>query len=255
MAPASLAPIEAARARRYDDAALLERYFHERHPRDREALVQRFLPLARHLSRRYFAAAEGDDLEQIASLGLIKAIDRFDPTRGIAFSSFAVPTITGELKRYFRDHGWSVHVPRSLKELAAGVDAASEQLHAELGRPPTVAELAQRCETSAEAILEARQLRTAHRAASLDTPAGEDTQTTLAETIAVDDAGYQSAEDTADLDRLLASLPEREQTILHLRFREDMTQSEIAQRVGLSQMHVSRIIRGALAELAQLAER
>ena len=136
MVPLPFAASPPAAPARYDDAALLRRYFHERDPRDREALVQRYLPLARHLSRRYFAAGEGDDLEQVASLGLLKAIDRYDPTRGIAFTSFAVPTIVGELKRYFRDHGWSVRVPRSLKELAAKIDAANKL--DEASRPPTM---------------------------------------------------------------------------------------------------------------------
>jgi RNA polymerase sigma-B factor len=250
MVPLPTAALPAAPTR-YDDAALLERYFHERHPRDREALVQRYLPLARHLSRRYFTAGEGDDLQQVASLGLLKAIDRYDPTRGIAFTSFAVPTIVGELKRYFRDYGWSVRVPRSLKELAAKIDTANEL--DETGRPPTVEELARRFDTDTETILEARQLRTAHRAASLDVPLADDSDLALVETIATDDDGYQHVENTADLDRLLAALPEREQTILRLRFQEDMTQREISQRVGVSQMHVSRLISDSIAQLSELA--
>ena len=251
MVPFPAAASPPAAPARYDDAALLDRYFHKRDPRDREALVLRYLPLARHLSRRYFTAAEGEDLEQVASLGLLKAIDRYDPTRGIAFTSFAVPTILGELKRYFRDFGWSVRVPRSLTELAARIEAASEPT--ESGRPPTVEELARRLDTDTESILEARQLRTAHHAASLDTPLNDDRDLTLVETIAVDDDGYEHAEDAADLDRLLAALPDRERTILRLRFQEDMTQREISRRVGLSQMHVSRLINSTLAELSQLA--
>jgi RNA polymerase sigma-B factor len=237
----------------HDDAALLDRYHRERDARDREALVQRYLPLARHLSRRYYNAGEREDLEQVASLGLLKAIDRYDPTRGIAFTSFAVPTILGELKRYFRDLGWSVRVPRSLKELAAKVDGATEQMLIESGRPPTVEELARRLDTDAESILEARQLATAHHATSLDVPLADDSDATLIDTIASDDDGYQYVEDSADLDRLLAALPDRERTILRLRFRDDMTQREISQRVGLSQMHVSRLISGAIAELSRLA--
>jgi RNA polymerase sigma-B factor len=254
MASVPLAPpAPAAQARRYDDAALLRRYFEHHDPRDREALVERYLPLAQHLSRRYFAAAEREDLEQIASLGLIKAIDRFDPTRGIAFSSFAVPTIVGELKRYFRDHGWSVRVPRSLKELAVKVEAATEALSTQHGRPPTVEELAERCETSVEAVLEARQLRTAHRAASLDTPVTEDTTMQVVDTLAVEDEGYEHVEQAADLERLLQHLSERERMILRLRFRHDLTQREIARRVGLSQMHVSRVIRATIEDLSRRA--
>lgn len=241
------------RASRYGDAELLERYFQRRDPRDREALVQRYLPLARHLSRKYFAAGERDDLEQVASLGLLKAIDRFDPSRGLAFTSFAVPTIVGELKRYFRDHGWSIHVPRALKELAPKVDAAADELLAKLGRPPTIEELAHRCEATVEHVLEARNLATAHRAASLDVPViGDESSVSRVETIAVHDDGYHRAEQAADLNRLLTRLPEREQTILHLRFGEDLTQQEIARYVGLSQMQVSRLIRGAIAELNRL---
>jgi RNA polymerase sigma-B factor len=248
-------PNTASPAHHDESVALLERHFRERDPRDREELVQRFLPLARHLSRRYFTAGEIDDLEQVASLGLLKAIDRYDPTRGIAFTSFAVPTIIGELKRYFRDCGWSLHVPRSLKELAAKVDAATEQLMSESGQVPTVEELARRLDTDAERILEARRLRTAHRPASLDVPLADDGDLTLVETLATDEDGFERAEDAADLDQLLAALSDRERTILHLRFREDLTQREIARRVGLSQMHVSRLINSSIAELSRLASR
>ena len=159
----------------------------------------------------------------------------------------------GWLKRYFRDLGWSVRVPRSLKELAAKVDVATEQVLTESGRPPTVEELARRLDTDVENILEARQLRTAHHATSLNVPLADDSDMTLIETIATDDDGYQHAEDAADLDRLLAALPDRERTILRLRFQGDMTQREISQRVGLSQMHVSRLISAAIAELSQFA--
>ena len=215
--------------------------------------MERYLPLALHLSRRYSTAEERDDLEQVASLGLLKAIDRFDPARGIAFTSFAVPTIVGELKRYFRDLGWSVRVPRSLKELAARVNSAADQLMRELGRPPTVAEIAQRCETTGELVLEARALASAHRAASLDVPVDDEHASTRLETVAFEDDGFGRAERTADLDRLLALLPPREQRLLRLRFFEDLTQREIADRLGLSQMHVSRLIKLAIAALGELA--
>jgi RNA polymerase sigma-B factor len=254
MAPDSLTVAQSSgRALRYDDADLLKRYHAHRDPRDRAALVERYLPLALHLSRRYFSADERDDLEQVASLGLLKAIDRFDPSRGIAFTSFAVPTIVGELKRYFRDLGWSVRVPRSLKELAARVDSVSETLLRELGRPPTVAEIAQRCETTTEMVLEARGLASAHRAASLDAPVDDEHASTRLDTVAVEDDGFGRAERTADLDRLLSRLPPREQRLLRLRFYEDLTQREIADRLGLSQMHVSRLIRLAITALSELA--
>ena len=187
----------------------------------------------------------------MASLGLLKAIDRFDPSRGIAFTSFAVPTIVGELKRYFRDLGWSVRVPRSLKELAARVTSATDGLTRELGRPPTVTEIAERCETTSEMVLEARALTTAHRAASLDVPVdGEQTSTRL-ETVPFEDDGFGRAERAADLDRLLSRLPPREQRLLRLRFFDDLTQREIAERLDLSQMHVSRLIRTAIDELRE----
>lgn len=255
MAPDSLATTpRPARVARYQDAELLERYFISRDPRDREALVQRFLPLARHLSRRFSTAEDRDDLEQVASLGLLKAIDRFDPSRGIAFSSFAVPTILGELKRYFRDLGWSVRVPRSLKELAPRVKAATDDLEREQRRSPTVAEIAHRCQITSETVLEARALTTAHRAASLDVPLDEDSPPPRLGSVAVEDEGFGRAERIADLDRLLAHLAPRERTILRLRFHEDLTQREIAQELGLSQMHVSRLIRTAIAELRELAQ-
>jgi RNA polymerase sigma-B factor len=249
-----IAPARPDQPARYRDAELLERYHRDRDPHDCELLVQRYLPLAMHLSRRYLTGEEREDLEQVASLGLLKAIDRFDPTRGIAFTSFAVPTIVGELKRYFRDHGWSVRVPRSLKELAPKADQASDDLLHELGRPPTAEEVAQRCESTVEAVLEARQLSTAHRAVSLNTPLRDEPGETRLDALAVDDDGYERAEQLADLDRLLAHLPGREREILRLRFEEDRTQREIAKLVGLSQMHVSRLIARAVAELSDLVE-
>jgi RNA polymerase sigma-B factor len=247
------APRAPAQAARYDNTALLERYHRDREPADRDALVERFLPLALHLSRKYHASGEREDLEQVASIGLLKALDRFDPSRGIAFSSFAVPTILGELKRYFRDLGWSVHVPRSLKELAQQLDGATDVLTRRLGRAPTPAELAEHCETTTERVMEAHAVATAHRADSLDAPVtdGHD-RLARVQTLAQDEAGFAQAERTADLDRLLAALPQREQLILRLRFREDLTQREIADRVGLSQMHVSRLIRAAIDQLNQM---
>src|SRR5215216_571981 len=163
----------AERGSRYDDGALLERYHAHRDARDREALVERYLPLARHLSRRYRMGGEAEDLEQVASIGLLKAIDRYDPGRGIAFTSYAVPTILGELKRYFRDLGWMVRVPRALQELGQKVHVAADELVTELGRAPTVVELARRCDATVERVLEARELSTAHRTISLDALIGD----------------------------------------------------------------------------------
>ena len=191
----------------HDHAALLDRYYRERDARDREALVQRYLPLARHLSRRYFTAGEREDLEQVASLGLLKAIDRYDPTRGIAFTSFAVPTILGELKRYFRDFGWSVRVPRSLQELAAKVDGATSRCSPDPAvRPPSRNSRAASTPTPRASWRPASSRR--HITPPHSTwPLADDSDATLIDTLATDDDGYQSAEDTADLDRLLAALP------------------------------------------------
>ena len=254
MAPS--AATASIRLRRCDDNALFERYRRTRDPADREALVERFRALALHLSRRYHARGEREDLEQIACLALLKAIDRYDPSKGVAFSSFAVPTIIGELKRYFRDCGWSVRVPRSLQELNLRIANTTEALSPELGRAPTVQELAERCQATPEQVVEALGLSSAHRADSLDAPAGagagEEQQTRLG-TIAHEDSGYIEAECAADVDRLLSHLPAREQAIVRLRFHHDLTQREIADLVGLSQMHVSRLLRSALDELHQRA--
>ncbi len=232
------------------DASLrFTRFRRDRNPEDLEALVIQFLPLARHLARRYATAAERDDLEQVASLALIKAIHRFDPEQGTAFTSFAFPTILGELKRYFRDLGWSVRVPRSLQDLAAQIDRTTGPMAAELGRAPTAEELARRLETTAERVLEARATASAHRSDSLDRPTGDDHAGTVLEQLGGEDPGYAHAENTADVDRLLATLPAREREALRLRFKEDLVQREIGERLGISQMHVSRLIRQGIEQL------
>jgi RNA polymerase sigma-B factor len=247
--PAVSAPPERLLGR--DLQRVFERYHRSRDPRDQAALAERFLPLARHLARRYFAPTDADDLDQVASLGLLKAIERYDPGRGIAFTTYAVPTITGELRRYFRDFGWSVRVPRSLQELSARVDAVVEELSGELGRTPTTHEIAARCEEPCERILEALSTRTAHRPDSLDRPLGDDERTAP---VGSDERGFAEVERSAEVDRLLARLPERTATIMRLRFVEDLTQREIATRVDLSQMQVSREIRDALHALRKAAD-
>jgi RNA polymerase sigma-B factor len=247
MAPS--APPTAHPTRR-DLADLFERYHRDRDPRDRDALVERMLPLARHLARRYGSGNESEDVEQVANLALVKAIDRFDPGRGIAFTSFAVPTILGEIKRYFRDQGWAVHVPRSLRELSARVEIAVDELNGELGRSPTTEELAKHCETSVERVVEARLLMTAHRPESLDRPQyDDDSDEPRGAAIPCDDPGFARVERATDVDRLLASLPERERLIVRLRYQEDMLQRDIAERVGISQMHVSRLLRESIDQL------
>ena len=222
----------------------------------REELVERFLPLATRLAQRYHRGAEPlDDLVQVASLGLLKAIDRFDPERGFAFSSFAVPTIVGELKRYFRDKGWALRVPRDLQELTQRVNGTTDRLVDELGRTPTVAEIAGALEITAEQVLEAREAATAYRAESLDQPFGDDQDaTSVVDTLGVHEPGYLQAEQSATLEAMMSVLSDREREVLRLRFAEDLTQSEIGRRVGVSQMHVSRLLRQAVTRLRENAQ-
>jgi RNA polymerase sigma-B factor len=237
----------------HTDAQLLTAYAETRDPQLREALVERFLPLARSIAKRYRKAEEPfDDLLQVASLGLLKAIDRFDPARGIAFSSFAVPTIVGELRRHFRDRCWSVRPPRELQERALGVDKYRSELTTRLGRSPSVRELGQALELDDEQVLEALQAQQGMRATSLDAPrgGGEDKDATLADAHGTLDPELTRAEHRATIARLFERLDERERRVLRLRFEEDLTQEEIGRLVGVSQMQVSRIIRGAVAKLA-----
>jgi RNA polymerase sigma-B factor len=244
----------AARAR--EDRQLLERFHREGDAAAREQLVERFLPLARQLARRYQRAGETlDDLVQVASLGLLKAIDRFDPARETAFSSFAVPTILGELKRHFRDKGWSVRVPRDLQELAVRVERVAGDLGGELGRAPTAGEIADGIGVTAEQVLEAREAAGAYRAVSLDRPREDDEEGEgVADTVGAEDPGFRRAEEAATVERLMRVLSDREREVLRLRFEEDLTQSEIGARVGVSQMHVSRLIRQSVAKLRDVAD-
>jgi RNA polymerase sigma-B factor len=220
----------------------------------RELLTERYLPLARRLARRYQRSEEPlDDLEQVASLGLLKAIDRFDASRDVAFSSFAVPTILGEVKRHFRDRTWSVRVPRDLQELALRADRTAAELALDKHRAPTVSELAEALESTEEQVLEALRAAGAYHAGSLDAPrSGRDDAApgeSLAESLGEDEHGFERAEERATLAPLLAHVSSRERLVLVLRFGEDMTQAEIGERIGVSQMQVSRLIRQALARL------
>jgi RNA polymerase sigma-B factor len=238
------------------ERALFARYRATGDPRDRDAIVERFLPLARQLARRYERADEPfDDLLQVAALGLVKAVDRFDSERDVAFSSFAVPTILGELKRHFRDRTWSVRVPRDLQELALKVDRAVGEFRREAHRQPAVSEIAGRLGVSDEAVLEAMQASSAYRAASLDAPrAGQDEGTeTVGEAYGCEETGFGLAEDRATLERLMRAIAPRDREILRLRFEHDFTQAEIGERVGVSQMQVSRILRQAVARLRAAA--
>ncbi len=223
----------------------------------RDQLAERFLPLARQLARRYQRADEPlDDLVQVASLGLIKAIDRFDPAREVAFSSYAVPTILGELKRHFRDRTWSVRVPRDLQELALKVDKAVAQLSRDLRRQPSVLEIGEAVGASEELVLEALEAAGAYRATSFDAPRSsndDDAGDSLADAFGDEESGFGLAEDRATLERLMAAITPREREVLRLRFVEDLTQAEIGARIGVSQMQVSRLIRQSLARLRTAA--
>jgi RNA polymerase sigma-B factor len=238
------------------DRALFARYLDKRDPVDREMLVERFLPLARQLARRYQRPDEPfDDLFQVACLGLINAIDRFSLEREVAFSSYAVPTILGEIKRYFRDRTWSVRVPRDLQDLALKVDRAVSELDLELQRKPTVQEIGAKVGADAEAVLEALEASGAYRATSLQTPWGtdEDGGDTLGDAIGVEERGFALAEDRATIEHAMRVITPREREVLRLRFAEDLTQAEIGERVGVSQMQVSRIIRQSVARLRAYA--
>jgi RNA polymerase sigma-B factor len=225
-------------------------------PRARNELIERFLPLARSLARRYERCGEPlEDLVQVASLALVKAIDGYDCARGVAFSSYAVPTIVGELKRYFRDRSWAVRPPRDLQELTLRVDRAAENLSAQLDRAPTVAELAAAIEATDEDVLEALQARGAYRGLSLQAPTGgQEQQTLLQDTLGVSDDGYARVEARVLLDGLLAGLPPRSREVLRLRFEQDLMQAEIGALLGVSQMQISRIIRHAIDHLRHVAE-
>jgi RNA polymerase sigma-B factor len=248
--------VVAAERDRAKERSLFARFQRDRDRAAREALVERYLPLARELARRYARGNEPlDDLIQVASLGLLKAIDRFDPTRRTAFSSFAVPTIVGELKRHFRDKGWSLRVPRDLQELAIRVERVADDLESELGRTPTAEEIARRTGVRTEQVLDAREAVGAYRAASLHRPRDDaEAGDALIDVIGGEDPGYHVADEAATIERLMSVLTDREREILRLRFAEDLTQSEIGARVGLSQMHISRLIRNAIAQLRQAAQ-
>jgi RNA polymerase sigma-B factor len=240
------------------DRELFERLADHADPLDRDMLVDRFLPLARSIASRYLRRGEPfDDIFQVASLGLVKAIERYDPDRGQAFSSFAVPTIAGEIKRYYRDRTWSVHVPRDLQDLTLEVERATAELQRESAHSPTVGEIANRLGAMHDDVLEALQARHAHTAGSLDAPAydSEDAGATVGELLGTFEPGFARAEVRADLEALARILPPRDRLVLHLRFDADMTQQEIGDRVGLSQMQISRILRSAVARLREHARR
>jgi RNA polymerase sigma-B factor len=224
---------------------LLRRWHMDRDRAARAELAERTLPLARSLARRYAGKGEPlEDLEQVASLGLLKAIDRFDVSRDVRFATFAVPTIAGELKRHFRDRGWMLRVPREIQELSARVVRCREALTRELGRSPTVDEVATALDAGIEQVLDALRAADAYRLMSLDEPLADGAG--VLEAIGEEDEGFELAEHRVLLSRGLDGLGEREREIVRLRYYEGLTQREIARAVGVSQMHVSRLIRRSI---------
>ena len=239
------------------DRELLARYHRTGDRRDRDAIVERFMPLARRLAGRYNRRADSlDDLTQVAALALVKAVDRFDPTRGIAFSSYAVPTIVGEIKRHFRDHAWAVRPPRALAERALRVEGMARQFTGENHRAPTVAELCARTELTEEEVLDALHAARAASASSLDAPVSQqdDAGGSLGERLGGDDDGYEMAEQRVLLEGLLRGVSPRDREILHMRYFEDMTQAEIGEVFGVSQMQVSRLVRNSIERMQIVAE-
>lgn len=242
----------------HDDEALFERWRDAHDERAREILLERYLPLARKLAMRYVRSSEPlDDLIQVANLGLLKAMERFDTDRPHRFASFAVPTILGELRRYFRDCGWMVKVPRGAQERAMQVERAERELTARYGRSPTAHQLAEYTELDLDAVLEALQAARVYEALSLDAPrSGGDVDDIgpLVDSLGGEDVSFSFVEEASSVSDGLGRLTRRERHILYLRFVEDLTQSEIASRVGVSQMQISRTLRRTLEKLRAFAE-
>jgi RNA polymerase sigma-B factor len=241
---------------RETERQLLLRYHREGDLAAREELAERFLPLARDLALRYAYTDESfDDLLQVASLGLVKAIDRFEPERGAKFTSYAAPTILGELKRHFRDKGWALHVPRDLQERTLAVSRETEALSKQLGRSPKVREVADALGCTAEQVLEAQEAAASYEAASLDAPATreDDEAASLIDLLGAEDSAFELVESRDAIASTWRSLPDVERQVVELRFMHDLTQREIGERIGYSQMHVSRLLRRALNRLETAA--
>jgi RNA polymerase sigma-B factor len=241
-----------------DEDDLLRRYAKNRDPAIQEEIVRRFLPFARSLALRYRGGTEQiEDLVQVANLGLVQAIDRFDPDRGAAFKSFAAPTILGELKRHFRDRVWNLRLPRGLQERILKLEGVTADLTAQLERPPTIPELAAALEIDEIEVLEAFEALHTRRTLSFDQPVavvGTPEEGTIGDQVGREDARFEGVEDRAAVESSLPGLTEREVLALRLRFVDEMTQSQIAERIGCSQVHVSRILRGALQRLREHAD-
>jgi RNA polymerase sigma-B factor len=239
---------------RLDDKLLLRRYHEQGDLQAREQLIEQYMSLVRSLARRYsYRGEQLEDLVQIGAIGLIKAIDRFDLERGVELTTYATPNIIGEIKRHFRDKGWSVRVPRGLQELNVQLSRLVEQLTVQLGRSPTIPELAQAAGAQEEEVLEALESGRAYSSLSLSAGAGGDGEDGLdpLESIGTEEHQYEVSEDRAVLAPGFKALDERERWILQLRFFEGLTQSQIAQQVGISQMHVSRLIRRSLEKIRE----
>jgi RNA polymerase sigma-B factor len=237
---------------RESDKALLRRYHEHGDLAARQQLIEQYLSLVRSLARRYsYRGEQLEDLVQIGCIGLIKAIDRFDLERGVELTTYATPNIIGEIKRHFRDKGWAVRVPRGLQELNVQLSKLVEELTVQLGRSPTVAELAKAAGVEEEEVLEALESGRAYSSLSLSAGGGDDDELDPLESLGTEEHQYEVSEDRAVLAPGFRVLDERERRILHLRFFDGLTQSQIAQQVGISQMHVSRLIRRALEKIRQ----
>jgi RNA polymerase sigma-B factor len=232
---------------------LLKEYHLNGDTRAREQLVQRHMPLVRAIARRYAGRGEPvEDLEQVGAIGLIKAIDRYDLDREVQvpLTTYATPNVVGEIKRHFRDKGWAIRVPRGIQELNAKMARTIDRLTVKMGRSPTIAEIATELETTPEQVLEAMEAESAYSTVSLSSgPSGEDGEMDPMEAIGTEDEEFERTEERASLEPVLGSLPDREREILRMRFEEGMTQTEIADSVGISQMHVSRLIRKSLVQM------
>jgi len=237
-----------------EDTRLLRAYHEQGDLAARDQLIEQYMSLVRSLARRYaYRGEQLDDLVQIGAIGLIKAIDRFDCERGVEFPTFAMPTVVGEIKRFFRDTSWSVRVPRRLQELRLALTKASDELSQKLDRSPTVAELAAVLGVSEEDVVDGLAVGNAYTASSLDSPAPEDDggEGSLADRLGYEDTALEGVEYRESLKPLLAKLPPRERRIIMLRFFANMTQSQIGEEVGISQMHVSRLLTRTLAQLRE----
>jgi RNA polymerase sigma-B factor len=237
-----------------DDSSLLRRYQATHDLEARDELVRNYLPLVRTLARRYSYTTEPlDDLCQVGAMALCKAIERYHPDGGPSFKAYAVPTIVGELRRHFRDTGWALHIPRSLQERARTLGVALNELSARLGRSPTIAELAESMHLSREDVIEGLEVRMAYETSPLDPTGQSDDESGWRARLGAEDEALEMVEYHAVLERTMRSLPERERVLIELRFGEDLSQSEIARRVGVSQMHVSRLLRRAVERLQAIA--